>query len=202
MMQFSNKVIFSNFFSYYFLGEKESKEMNLKDMGDVYSGITSSVIQTYLADILNSYLDPAPCSRNSTIKVVKMIIQHGLVLPFQIIPYLVCMCTDIENRISVVAESLIADIDKRYPNYIHTKAIFGIKLSYQLQMILQSSTVIRGIIIGEKRAIPLAANNCLYSLIRGARQQRRALISNMLKQFDDKVIFINLNSFKFFTIFQ
>lgn len=57
------------------------------------------------------------------------------------------MSTDIEVTVSHTADKNLQEIDKKYPGFIHMKAQLGIKLSYQLQKILQSNTgngVIRG----------------------------------------------------------
>lgn len=57
------------------------------------------------------------------------------------------MSTDIEVTVSHTADKNLQDIDKKYPGFIHMKAQLGIKLSYQLQKILQSKNkndVIRG----------------------------------------------------------
>lgn len=56
------------------------------------------------------------------------------------------MSTDIEVTVSHTADKHLQEIDKKYPGFIHMKAQLGIKLSYQLQKILQRSRkgVIRG----------------------------------------------------------
>lgn len=56
------------------------------------------------------------------------------------------MSTDIEVTVSHTADKNLQEIDKKYPGFIHMKAQLGIKLSYQLQKILQRSRkgVIRG----------------------------------------------------------
>lgn len=65
----------------------------------------------------------------------------------QIVPYLICMSTDVEVTVSHTADKNLQDIDKKYPGFIHMKAQLGIRLSYQLQKILQNKTdtgIIRG----------------------------------------------------------
>lgn len=57
------------------------------------------------------------------------------------------MSTDLEVTVSHVADKNLQEIDKKYPGFIHMKAQLGIKLSYQLQKILQiapKNKVIRG----------------------------------------------------------
>ncbi|CAG9783745.1 unnamed protein product [Diatraea saccharalis] len=167
---------------------KRSKHENLKEMGDVSSGMASTVIQLYLKEILGSFLHNSTVVRSSAMKVVQLVLAQGLVHPVQIVPYLICMSTDTEVTVSHTADKNLQDIDKKYPGFIHMKAQLGIKLSYQLQKILQTSTkseIIRGFRKKDQDDLPTALNGFLYSLLRNTRPQRRALVLSLLKQFDD-----------------
>ncbi|XP_013182158.1 PREDICTED: nipped-B protein [Papilio xuthus] len=167
---------------------KRSKHENLKEMGDVSSGMASTVIQLYLKEILGSFLHPSTVVRSSAMKVVQLVLAQGLVHPVQIVPYLICMSTDVEVTVSHTADKNLQDIDKKYPGFIHMKAQLGIKLSYQLQKILQNKTdkgIIRGFRKKDQDDLPTSLNGFLYSLLRNTRPQRRALVLSLLKQFDD-----------------
>lgn len=167
---------------------KRSKHENLKEMGDVSSGMASTVIQLYLKEILGSFLHPSTVVRSSAMKVVQLVLAQGLVHPVQIVPYLICMSTDLEVTVSHTADKHLQEIDKKYPGFIHMKAQLGIKLSYQLQKILQVNAkkgVIRGFRKKDQDELPTALNGFLYSLLRNTRPQRRALVLSLLKQFDD-----------------
>ncbi|XP_034840384.1 nipped-B protein isoform X1 [Maniola hyperantus] len=166
---------------------KRSKHENLKEMGDVSSGMASTVIQLYLKEILGSFLHPSTIVRSSAMKVVQLVLAQGLVHPVQIVPYLISMSTDTEVSVSHTADKHLQEIDKKYPGFIHMKAQLGIKLSYQLQKILQSSKkgLIRGFRKKDQDDLPTALNGFLYSLLRNTRPQRRALVLSLLKQFDD-----------------
>lgn len=67
-----------------FTGSKRSKEENLKEMGDVSSGMASTVIQLYLKEVLTSFLHPDVLVRHSALKVIQLILQQGLVHPVQV----------------------------------------------------------------------------------------------------------------------
>lgn len=112
------------------------------------------------------------------------------------------MSTDSEKMVSHSADKQLMEIEKKYPGFIHTKSQLGVRLSYQLQTILQTDEIVRGSRIREQGEYPTALNGYLYSLLRGSRQQRRALALNMLKQFDEQVVrivhcisFCDLNCF-------
>jgi len=61
-----------------------SKKENLKEMGDVSSGMASTVIQLYLKGILNSFLHTSVQVRQAVLKVIQLILAQGLVHPVQV----------------------------------------------------------------------------------------------------------------------
>ncbi|KAK9497633.1 hypothetical protein O3M35_004324 [Rhynocoris fuscipes] len=166
---------------------KLSKTENLKEMGDVTSGMASTVIQLYLKETLEAFLHPHPSVRNSALRVIQLILAQGLVHPVQIVPYLICMSTDEDKAVSSTADKQLQDIEKKYPGFIHMKAQYGIQLSYKLQRIIQYNVdVVRGFRVKEGEPLPSALNGFLYSILR-TKQQRRALVLSILKQFEDQV---------------
>ncbi|XP_068082252.1 nipped-B-like protein isoform X2 [Anabrus simplex] len=167
---------------------KLSKKENLKEMGDVSSGMASTVIQLYLKEILESFLHPNIAVRHAALKVIQLILQQGLVHPVQIVPYLICMSTDVEKVVSHSADKQLQDIEKKYPGFIHMKSQSGIRLSYKLQKIIQNdgSGIVRGFRARDGE-FPGALNGFLYSILRSTKQQRRALVLSILKQFDEQV---------------
>ncbi|CAG9855417.1 unnamed protein product [Phyllotreta striolata] len=162
------------------------KKENLKEMCDLSSGMASTIIQLYQIEIASSYLHPSLQVRQQALKVVKLILQQGLVHPAPILPYLICMSTDPDLMISHSADKQLLEIEKKYPTFNNMKSSVGIQLSYQLQNILQNESIVRGFKVKEKGEYPSALNGYLYTLFRGSRQQRRALILYILKQFDEQ----------------
>jgi len=159
---------------------------NLKEMGDVTSGMASTVIQVYLSSVLDSFVHHSVQVRHAALKVIQLILAQGLVHPVQIVPYLICMSTDLEQRVSHTADKELQDIEKKYPGFIHMKLMKGIRLSFQLQEVLQKSVggPLRGYRTKEGE-LPTALNGFLYSCLRSTKSQRRAILMNLLKQFDD-----------------
>ncbi|XP_066599133.1 nipped-B-like protein A [Prorops nasuta] len=163
---------------------KLSKQENLKEMGDVSSGMASAVIQLYIKEILESFLHSNVSVRHAALKVIQLVLAQGLVHPVQIVPYLISMSTDCEKPVSHSADKQLQDIEKKYPGFIHMKSQFGIKLSYRLQKILQNETCVRGMRTKEGE-FPGALNGFLYTILRNTKQQRRAIVLSFLKQFDE-----------------
>lgn len=81
-------------------GQTQSKTEDLKEMGDVSSGMSSRVIQIYLKEILNSFLNRDFNVRVMGMRVVEIVLRQGLVHPVQIVPYLICLSTDPEIEVS------------------------------------------------------------------------------------------------------
>lgn len=200
---------------------KLSKQENLKEMGDVTSGMASTVIQLYLKEIMEAFLHPDVGVRHAALKVIQLILQQGLVHPvqvsdtclsnyivlvtymllsinnpcvtFQIVPYLICMSTDMEKVVSHSADKQLQDIEKKYPGFIHMKAQLGIRLAFKLHCILQQGpkgehVPVRGFRHLEGEPLPSALNGFLYSILRSTKQQRRALVLSILKQFDEQAV--------------
>ena len=71
------------------------------------------------------------------------------------------------------------------------KAMAGMKMSYRLHRLIQQDMYqpLRGIRNDES---PQALNHHLYSIIRTNRPHRRALLSNLLKLFDDTSVSVVL----------
>merc|ERR1719410_2989826 len=63
--------------------EYQEKE-NLKEMGDVTSGMASTVIQIFLSSILDSFIHPSVQVRHVALRVIQLILGQGLVHPVQI----------------------------------------------------------------------------------------------------------------------
>lgn len=54
-------------------------------MGDVSSGMASTVIQLYLKEILQSYLHSDLTVRQAALRVIQLVLQQGLVHPVQVL---------------------------------------------------------------------------------------------------------------------
>ena len=77
------------------------------------------------------------------------------------------------------------------------KLLHGIKLSFQLQEIVQrNKVVVRGSRVNKEGELPAALNGFLYSVMKNTKAQRRGILTSLLKQFDDSAVsrpFLYLN---------
>jgi cohesin loading factor subunit SCC2 len=70
-------------------------------MGDISSGMSSRVIQTYSRKMLNCFLNGDFNVRVMAIRVIEIVPRQGLVHPVQIVLYLICLSTDPETEVSL-----------------------------------------------------------------------------------------------------
>ncbi|EDW28358.1 GL18991 [Drosophila persimilis] len=171
--------------------EKQSKHEDLKEMNDVSSGMSSRIIQLYLEEILNCFLNRDDTVRLWAVKVVHIVLRQGLVHPVRMVPYLICLSTDPKVESAHRADALLKDIDKTYSGFVNMKVQFGLQLCFKLQQILQINSrgnveIIRGYAKRGPEHVTTALNDFLYTLLRSTKPQRRALVQTVTKQFDDQ----------------
>ncbi|XP_075955000.1 nipped-B-like protein A isoform X2 [Anarhichas minor] len=164
--------------------KKLSKQEDLKEMGDISSGMSSSIMQLYLKQVLEAFFHTQSSVRHFALNVIALTLNQGLIHPVQCVPYLIAMATDPEPSMRNKSDQQLLEIDKKYTGFIHMKAVAGMKMSYNLQQAIESSrrTIIRGFRHDET---PSAQCSHLFSMIRGNRQHRRAFLISLLNLFDD-----------------
>ncbi|XP_022054799.1 nipped-B-like protein A isoform X2 [Acanthochromis polyacanthus] len=164
--------------------KKLSKQEDLKEMGDISSGMSSSIMQLYLKQVLEAFFHTQSSVRHFALNVIALTLNQGLIHPVQCVPYLIAMGTDPESSMRNKADQQLVEIDKKYTGFIHMKAVAGMKMSYSLQQAIASSrkAIIRGFRQDETHS---ALCSHLFTMIRGNRQHRRAFLIALLNLFDD-----------------
>lgn len=105
-------------------------------MGDIASGMGSSVAQTYLKDVLESFFSSFFTVRLTALSVITTILRQGLIHPVQTVPYLIAMQTDSDPNIRVKADTQLQEIDHKFPGFLTMRATQGVHMSYRLQCVL------------------------------------------------------------------
>uniref|UniRef100_A0A8D0GLK0 Nipped-B protein n=1 Tax=Sphenodon punctatus TaxID=8508 RepID=A0A8D0GLK0_SPHPU len=164
--------------------KKLAKQEDLKEMGDISSGMSSSIMQLYLKQVLEAFFHTQSSVRHFALNVIALTLNQGLIHPVQCVPYLIAMGTDPEPAMRNKADQQLVEIDKKYAGFIHMKAVAGMKMSYQVQQAIHTSLKdpVRGFRHDESSS---ALCSHLYSMIRGNRQHRRAFLISLLNLFDD-----------------
>ncbi|XP_036383992.1 nipped-B-like protein A isoform X2 [Megalops cyprinoides] len=164
--------------------KKLSKQEDLKEMGDISSGMSSSIMQLYLKQVLEAFFHTQSNVRHFALNVIALTLNQGLIHPVQCVPYLIAMGTDPEPSMRNKADQQLVEIDKKYTGFIHMKAVAGMKMSYQVQQAIWASqdAIIRGFRQDETHT---ALCSHLFTMVRGNRQHRRAFLISLLNLFDD-----------------
>ncbi|XP_059830018.1 nipped-B-like protein isoform X2 [Hypanus sabinus] len=164
--------------------KKVAKQEDLKEMGDISSGMSSSIMQLYLKQVLEAFFHTHSPVRHFALNVIALTLNQGLVHPVQCVPYLIAIGTDPESTMRNKSDQQLVEIDKKYTGFVHMKAVAGMKMSYQLQQSIHSEVkeIIRGF-RQEENVTALCSH--LYCMIRGNRQHRRAFLIALLNLFDD-----------------
>ncbi|XP_068278307.1 nipped-B-like protein isoform X3 [Nyctibius grandis] len=164
--------------------KKVAKQEDLKEMGDISSGMSSSIMQLYLKQVLEAFFHAQSSVRHFALNVIALTLNQGLIHPVQCVPYLIAMGTDPEPSMRNKADQQLVEIDKKYAGFIHMKAVAGMKMSYQVQQAINTcpKDPVRGFRHDESSS---ALCSHLYSMIRGNRQHRRAFLISLLNLFDD-----------------
>ncbi|KAM6037251.1 nipped-B-like protein [Chlamydotis macqueenii] len=164
--------------------KKVAKQEDLKEMGDISSGMSSSIMQLYLKQVLEAFFHTQSSVRHFALNVIALTLNQGLIHPVQCVPYLIAMGTDPEPSMRNKADQQLVEIDKKYAGFIHMKAVAGMKMSYHVQQAINTcpKDPVRGFRHDESSN---ALCSHLYSMIRGNRQHRRAFLISLLNLFDD-----------------
>ncbi|KAJ3605198.1 hypothetical protein NHX12_027248 [Muraenolepis orangiensis] len=165
--------------------KKLSKQEDLKEMGDVTSGMSSSIMQLYLKPVLEAFFHPEASVRHFALSSVVLTLSQGIIHPVQCVPYLIAMGTDPDPTVRIKADQQLADIDKKYSGFIHMKAAAGMKMAYRVQQVVGGSdeAAVRG--FDRRGDSDSAVCSHLYCLVRPHRLHRRAFLMSLLGQFDD-----------------
>lgn len=73
----------SPFFSI-FVGKKVAKQEDLKEMGDISSGMSSSIMQLYLKQVLEAFFHTQSSVRHFALNVIALTLNQGLIHPVQV----------------------------------------------------------------------------------------------------------------------
>lgn len=74
----------STFCCFFFLGKKLSKQEDLKEMGDISSGMSSSIMQLYLKQVLEAFFHSQSSVRHFALNVIALTLNQGLIHPVQV----------------------------------------------------------------------------------------------------------------------
>ncbi|KFD48385.1 LOW QUALITY PROTEIN: hypothetical protein M513_10737, partial [Trichuris suis] len=189
--------------------EKNRASENLKEMGESTSGLSSTVIQSYLRAVLDCFYSMSCEVRKTACEVIVRTLQQGLIHPGQCMPCVIAMTTDPVEEIRSSSSSILKEIDSKYAGFVQMKSMEGMRQSYRLHFVLQGQKrqPVRG--FTETNGVCHASNSLLYTVMRNNKQHRRCFLRSLLQLFDEvgktsllELIYIadNLATFPYQTI--
>ncbi|KAJ3174527.1 Sister chromatid cohesion protein 2 [Geranomyces variabilis] len=112
---------------------------NADEMGD--AGISSSIMQTYLAGILLCLLDKSQQMTRTALDLIELIVEQGLVHPLLCMPAIVAMEANVAMDVRDRACRLHADLNDKHASFIHSKNNDCIKsmFKYSLDVMTQQT---------------------------------------------------------------
>ncbi|KAJ3153127.1 Sister chromatid cohesion protein 2 [Geranomyces variabilis] len=112
---------------------------NADEMGD--AGISSSIMQTYLAGILLCLLDKSQQMTRTALDLIELILEQGLVHPLLCMPAIVAMEANVAMDVRDRACRLHADLNDKHASFIHSKNNDCIKnmFKYSLDVVTQQT---------------------------------------------------------------
>lgn len=80
----SNRMGYHRITFFILTGKKLSKQEDLKEMGDISSGMSSSIMQLYLKQVLEAFFHTQSSVRHFALNVIALTLNQGLIHPVQV----------------------------------------------------------------------------------------------------------------------
>ncbi|KAF5189536.1 Sister chromatid cohesion protein scc2 [Thalictrum thalictroides] len=159
------------------------------------TNICGGIIQLYWEDfILGRCLDMNEQVRQSSLKIVEVVLRQGLVHPITCVPYLIALTSDQQEVNSKLAHHLLMNMNEKYPAFFESRLGDGLLLSYNfiqsMNKSLEKSTQnkspgnLKGKSDGSSFSHSRLGVSRIYRLIRGNRVSRNKFMSSVVRKFD------------------
>lgn len=159
--------------------------------GEGDSNISGGIIQLHWQSILEKCLDKNDQVRQSSLKIVEIVLRQGLVHPVTCVPYLIASEVDEQEMNSKISHSLLMQMNEKYPSFFESRIGDGIELSFRFIQSGASGTVLgklsgdvnsnHDLSTGTTAKIGISR---VYSLIQRSRVSRNKFLSSFIHKFD------------------
>ncbi len=102
--------------------------------------IAGFILQHHLHTILKYLSSPEPILRSSALGLLDTLLNQGMLCPLDVLSHLVSLQGDIVPEIRFESLKTLQTLDEKYPNFLESRFIDGVELSYQNQIILYQTT--------------------------------------------------------------
>lgn len=159
--------------------------------GEGDSNISGGIIQLHWQNVLEKCLDMNDQVRQSSLKIMEIVLRQGLVHPVTCVPYLIASEVDDQEMNSKISHSLLMQMNEKYPSFFESRIGDGIELSFRF---IESGAA--GSVLG-KLSGDVNSNHDLstattakvgisrvYSLLQRSRVSRNKFLSSLIHKFD------------------
>ncbi|PIA63024.1 hypothetical protein AQUCO_00200800v1, partial [Aquilegia coerulea] len=158
------------------------------------TNICGGIIQLYWDFILKRSLDMNERVRQSSLKIVEVVLRQGLVHPITCVPSLIALTSDLQEVNSKLAHHLLMNMNEKYPALFESRLGDGLLLSYNfiqsMNRSLEKSTQnkspghLKGKSDGSSFSHTRLGVSRIYRLVRGNRVSRNKFMSSVVRKFD------------------
>ncbi|CAI2165749.1 3087_t:CDS:10 [Funneliformis geosporum] len=152
------------------------------------AGVSSSLMQRYLDQILECTFDQTQGLKTIALDVLGNIIQQGLAHPVLCMPTIVAIETSPEQTIRDKAFKLHQLLNEKHASLIHSRNVDCVKKAYAFQKQLVGDNLIVGYAVRNDEGYPEALLNPMYSLLKEKRQRRNDFLISIVRTFDFDLI--------------
>ncbi|XP_010317890.1 sister chromatid cohesion protein SCC2 isoform X2 [Solanum lycopersicum] len=160
------------------------------------TNICGGIIQLYWSKILERCLDVNEQVRQSSLKIVEVVLRQGLVHPITCVPSLIALETDPQEVNSKLAHHLLMNMNEKYPSFFESRLGDGLQMSFMFiqamnkgdSQSLKPQSKAPGIISGKSEPGSFTHARLgvsrIYKLIRGNRISRNKFMASVVRKFD------------------
>ncbi|XP_039067046.1 sister chromatid cohesion protein SCC2-like isoform X2 [Hibiscus syriacus] len=164
------------------------------------TNICGGIVQLYWDNILGRCLDFNEEVRQSSLKIVEIVLRQGLVHPITCVPYLIALETDPLEVNQKLAHHLLMNMNEKYPTFFESRLGDGLQLSFIFMRSFsdnahenqndKSQSKHPGNLKGKSDAAGSLTQarlgvSRIYKLIRGNRVARNKFMSSIVRKFDN-----------------
>ncbi|XP_065037401.1 sister chromatid cohesion protein SCC2-like [Musa acuminata AAA Group] len=153
------------------------------------TNICGGIVQLYWNSILERCLDGNDQIRQTSLKIVEIVLRQGLVHPITCVPYLIALEIDPLDVNSKLAHHLLMNMNEKYPAFFESRLGDGLQMSFKfVQCIASNHNLVSGLQKGKSDGTPIAyvrpGISRIYRLIRGNRIARNKFIHSIVRKFE------------------
>ncbi|XP_047314760.1 sister chromatid cohesion protein SCC2 [Impatiens glandulifera] len=158
------------------------------------TNICGGIVQLYWDRILDRCLDTDEHVRQSSLKIVEIVLRQGLVHPITCVPHLIALETDPLEASSKLAHHLLMNMNEKYPAFFESRLGDGLLKSFNFITSMigtnENSNAAKIPDLARRKvengsfAYAKVGVSRIYKPIRGSRTSRNKFMSSVVRKFD------------------